>query len=40
VAKLFDPRAEFMITWPLEGRIQFDLGNLCKNLLLKCIVVQ
>jgi len=40
VAKLFDPRAELATAWPLECRIQCDLRHLCKNRLLKCIVVQ
>jgi len=26
-AKLFDPRAEFVTAWPLEGHLQCDLCN-------------
>jgi len=42
VAKLLDTRAEFITAGPLEGQLQCDLGNhnLCKNSLLKFIVVQ
>jgi len=30
VAKRFDLRAECVAAWPLEGRIQCDLRDLCK----------
>jgi len=34
VAKHFDTRTEFATAWPLEGRTQCDLRNLCENRLL------
>ena len=40
VAKLFNLRAEFVTAWSLKSQIQGDLRNLCKNRLLKRIVVQ
>jgi len=36
VAELFDPRAEFAIAWPLEGRIQCDLRDRQHLMLLHC----
>jgi len=40
MAKRFDPMAKVATAWALMGRIQCDLGNLCKNRLLKYIVAQ
>jgi len=36
VAKLFDPKAEFVIAWPLEGRMQCDLRDKQQPMLLHC----
>ena len=40
MAKRFDTRAEFATARSLEGQMQGDLHNLCKNRLFKCIVIQ
>ena len=37
VLKLLNPMAEFMTAWSLEGRMQSNLCNLCKNRLLNVL---
>jgi len=36
VAKLFDPRAEFVTAWQLKGRIQCDLRDRQQPVLSHC----